>query len=183
MHFAVSGHIMVALAIAPFQHSPPTHAYYPAAAGDRWEYESTVRGRFTNEVLSVDGPISRVRSVDASGRVSHLDVEVRGDSVLLRRDGQNARLLVDFGVALGDSYMGSAGPSAEVVSFQAEHESLELGGLVLQNVREYQHRPESGVGYTSYYARGVGLVGMQWESGISVQLVAAEVGGKSIGSK
>lgn len=180
MRIALSG-LIVMLASTPGLPHLPTHDYYPVNAGDRWEYESSARGRFSNEVLSVEESVARVRSIDAGGRVSQYDVEIRGDSIMLRPDGQNIRLLVDFGVPLGGSFIGSAGPNAETVAFRAEHDSLVFSGLVLRNVREYQHRPEVGGHYTSYYARGFGLVAIRWDSGMSVRLVAAEVGGRSIG--
>jgi hypothetical protein len=170
----------MALAIVPVERTSQSHAYYPIATGDRWEYESSIRGRFTNEVLSVDGAVARIRSTDASGRTTELSVEVRGDSVLLRPGSEAPRLLVDFSAPLGSSYIGSAGPSSELITFKAEHERLELSGIVFAQVREYQHKAEAGVTYTSYYARGIGLVGMRWESGPSVHLVSADVGGRTV---
>jgi hypothetical protein len=172
--------LLTSLATVPVVHASQSHAYYPIATGDSWEYESSIRGRFSNEVLSVEGSVARIRSTNASGRTTEFDVEVRGDSVLLRPGSETAGLLVDFGAPLGSSYIGSAGPSAEIITFKAEHERLELSGIVFEHVREYQHRAEAGVTYTSYYAQGIGLVGMRWDSGPSVHLVSADVGGRSV---
>lgn len=172
--------LLTALAIVPVVLASQTHAYYPTATGDRWEYESSIRGRFSNEVLSVEDSAARIRSTDASGRTTEFDVEVRGDSILLRPGSAAAGLLVDFSTPLGSSYIGSAGPSSEIVTFKAEHERLELSGIVFEHVREYEHRAAAGVTYTSYYARGIGLVGMRWESGPSVHLVSADVGGRTV---
>src|SRR5690606_24791853 len=110
--------LLTALATVPVVRATQSHTYYPTVTGDRWEYESSIRGRYSNEVLSVVGSVARIRSTDASGRTTEFDVEVRGDSVLLRPGGEAARLLVDFSAPLGSSYIGSAGPSSEIITFK-----------------------------------------------------------------
>jgi hypothetical protein len=177
MHYTMPGLVAMALAVVPVPPGPAFHEFYPVNVGDRWDYESSARGPFSNEVVSFDGSAYRVRSTDASGRVSHFDVELRGDSVLLRLDQQDSRLLVDFGLPLGGSFIGSAGAAAEIVTFTAEHESFAVSDRTFALVREYRHEGEGGLVYSSFYARGIGLVSMQWASGMSVHLVAADVAG------
>lgn len=173
---------LVAMTLACLTTPPDSgvHEFYPVHVGDRWEYESSVRGRFSNEVVSFDGSTYSVRSIDASGRVTHYGVEVRGDSVLHRRDQHEARLLVDFGAPLGGSFSAAVGQGVEIVTFAAEHEAFEVSGRTFAQVREYQHKGDSGLVYSSYYARGIGLVGMQWASGTSVRLLGAEVAGQRV---
>jgi hypothetical protein len=179
MYHTMSQFVAIALALLASPDSV-SHEFYPVHVGDRWDYESSQRGRFSNEVVSFDGSIYSVRSTDASGRVTHFGVEVRGDSVILQPDRQDERLLVDFGAPLGGSFIASAGSAAEIVTFMAEHENFEVLGRTFSRVREYRHKGEAGLEYSSYFAEGIGLVGMQWTSGVAVRLLGAHVARKSV---
>jgi hypothetical protein len=171
------------LAASPPQPPAPAgHAYYPMNIGDVWVYESTARGEFRNEVVEsspVDGAMRyRVRSTDASSRTHHLSVRFEGERVFSAPESGAEQLLVDFGVALKQSFKTAQG--AATVEYRAHHDTIDLPGGTYRDVREYRHLPSSGPEYSSYYARGIGLVAMVWsEPGPRVRLIEASIAGKA----
>lgn len=158
--------------------APAGHAYYPMHVGDVWVYESTARGEFRNEVVDASplegGMRYRVRSTDASGRVHYLRVRIDKDRIFSSPESGPEQLLVDFGVPLKASFE----TGAARVEHRAFHDTLSLPGGTFRDVREYRHVPASGPEYSSYYARGIGVVAMVWsESGPQVRLLQATVAG------
>jgi carboxyl-terminal processing protease len=162
----------------------PSSDFYPMAVGDRWTYVSTLRGEFTNEVVGterIDGRVHfRVESVDAGGRTTAHAVRRDGPVVHQRPNGGEERVFVDFGVPVGGSFETVQGEHRTRVLFAARHDTLRLGGAQFHDVREYVHSPDGGEEYRSYFARGIGLVGMQWTtSRHTVRLTHAVVGGRT----
>lgn len=177
--------VISALVASPWQPGAPAgHAYYPMNVGDVWVYDSSARGEFRNEVVDAsraDGRMRyRVRSTDAAGRVHYLSVRVDDERVFSSPEPGSEHMLVDFGAALKESFETTQGAAAVRVEYRAFHDTLSLSGGTYRDVREYRHRPSSGPDYSSYYARGIGLVAMVWsEPGPRVHLLQATVGGKA----
>jgi hypothetical protein len=159
--------------------------YYPAEPGNTWTYESSVRGQFTNQVVdTVSGEgsvIFRIRSTDSSGREQMLIVRHDGPRLYLGLDLESLALLADFSLEVGASTPTRMGAEEATVTVVARHESLEVFGAPFDDVVEVHVAPGSGGGLTYYFARGVGLVGMESASPLSqVRLIEARVGGKTI---
>jgi hypothetical protein len=176
---------IASLAALPRPAAPAGHDYYPMNVGDVWVYESTARGEFRNEVVgssTVEGVLRyRVRSTDASGRVHYLSVRFDNGRVFTSPESGADQLLVDFGVALKQSFTVTQGAAAVAVEYRAFHDTIGLPGGTYRDVREYRHRPSSGPEYSAYYARGVGLIAMVWsEPGPRVRLIRARVAGRAV---
>jgi carboxyl-terminal processing protease len=162
----------------------PSTDFYPMEVGDQWIYESTLRGEFTNEIVGtqrIDGRVHyQVESVGADGRTNRHSVRRDGPVVHHRTARGEEWVLVDLGVPVGGSFEAMQGGHRTRVVFAARHETLRLGGAEFRDVREYVHSPDGGEEYSSYFARGIGLVGMQWSaSRHTVRLTHAVVGGRT----
>jgi C-terminal processing protease CtpA/Prc len=158
--------------------------YYPAGIGDRWTYESTMRGRFTSVVedtVRLDGlRYARVASTDAEDVTRHLLVRHDGDRAFQRIGAGADALFVDFGVERGGSFRAGSGASAVTVTFTAEHDTLTVLGRRYRDVRVYRSAGAGG-SWDTYFARGIGIVGTEFgAAGPRSRLVAAEVGGEAV---
>jgi hypothetical protein len=163
----------------------PSHEFYPTHVGDTWSYDSSVRGAFVNTVVdsaAAGGTVSyRVRSTDAAGRMQHYHIRHLDGRVLLTPPGGEEHLFIDFSVPLNDSFTVEHGQAAGRVTYRAYHESIHLLGAEHRAVREYLHHAPGGRGFSSYYARGIGLVAMVWvDPGTTVRLRRAEVAGMAV---
>jgi hypothetical protein len=156
------------------------HEFYPLHVGDAWSYQSSARGVFVNEIVDmadVEGTTQyRVRSTDASGRTHHYRIRVHEGRVFHTPPSADEHLFLDFTVPPGGSFDVPRGQAAGTVTYRAFHDKIALGGSVYRHVREYHH---ADAGFSSFYARGIGLVGMTWsEGGAAVHLLHADVGGR-----
>jgi len=159
-------------------------AFYPTQPGDTWTYESSVPGRFTNQVVDSvlrDGaPVFRIRSTDAAGREQMVFARHHGSQLYQGPREESMTLLADFSLEAGAS--SSTQPGGAVVTLEARHESLDVFGHRFQDVAEVHVALHAGSGFTYYFARGIGLVGMRSDdSAHRVWLVTATVGGETIG--
>lgn len=159
--------------------------YYPTAIGDRWTYESSVRGRFTNEVVDTvrieDRLYDRVASTDAVGDTRYFHVRHEGGRVYHRVGNSPEALFMDFTVAEGGSFRTSTDRSGSTVIFTAEHDSLTVQGAPYARVRVYRNTGPGGA-FDVYFARGIGIVAnvSVGGSGPRSRLVEARVGGVEI---
>jgi len=158
--------------------------FYPMQVGDQWTYVSNLRGEFTNEVVGaeqIDGYLHyRVESVDASGRRTGHAVRRDGPVVHHRSTAGGERVFIDFGVPVGGSFESVQGEHRMIVRFAARHDTVRLSGTEFRDVREYAHSPDGGEEFRSFFARGIGLVGMHWPaSRHTVRLTHAVVGGRT----
>jgi hypothetical protein len=155
-------------------------AFYPTQPGDTWTYESSLRGRFTNEVVDPvlrDGPpVFRIRSTDAAGREQMFFGRHDGSRLYQGPREESMTLLADFSLEAGAS--SSTRPGGAAVTLKARHESLDVFGHRFPDVAEVHVALHAGSGLTYYFARGIGLVGMRSDdSALRVRLVTATVGG------
>jgi hypothetical protein len=176
----------LALAGAPGAQSlTDAQAYYPIEPGNTWTYESSIRGRFTNQVVdslvSQESVIFRVRSTDSSGRHQMLMVRHDGSRLYLGAGVESLALISDFGLEVGASTPTLMGTQDAILTLAARHESLSVYGIQFDDVVEVHIAPRRGGGVTYYFARGVGLVGMESASpAFEVRLVHATVSGRTI---
>lgn len=155
-------------------------AFYPTQTGDTWTYESSVRGRFSNQVVDSvlrDGAaVFRIRSTDAAGREQMFFARHHGSQLYQGPREESMTLLADFSLEAGAS--SSTRPGGAVVTLKARHESLDVFGHRFPDVAEVHVASTTGGGLTYYFARGIGLVGMAHDdSAHRVRLVTATVGG------
>jgi len=180
--------LIAALALAcllAFQSATEARVFYPAELGNTWTYESSVRGQFTNQVIdsvSSEGSVFfHIRSTDSSGREQMLMVRHDGPRLYLGTDVESLALLADFSLEVGASSLTRMGAEEATVTLVARHESLEVFGAPFDDVVEVLVAPGSGSGLTYYFARGVGLVGMESARPMSqVRLIEARVGGRTV---
>ncbi len=162
--------------------------FYPTHPGDTWTYESSIRGQFTNRVadsvLSEGSVIFRILSTDSSGREQMLMVRHDGPRLYLGPDPESLALLSDFSLEVGASWPTRMGMQEATLTLAGRHEALDVFGTRFEDVVEVHIAPRTGGGLTTYYfARGVGLVGMESDRPRSqVRLIRATVGGRTIGA-
>lgn len=161
------------------------HEFYPIHIGDTWTYESSIRGQFTNQVvdsLVTEGSvIFHVRSTDSEGRQQMLMVRRDGPRVFLGTEPESLALLADFSLKVGESTPTRMGNQEATLTLAARHESLDVFGGLFEDVVEMHVMPRSGSGVTYYFARGVGLVGMEsTHPKAQVHLIQGTVGGRPI---
>jgi C-terminal processing protease CtpA/Prc len=186
MHHAAAL-LFLALAPSPLVDPDPavSHDYYPTAIGDRWTYESSMRGRFTNEVVDTvridDGVYYRVASTDAAGDARYFHVRHEAGRVYHRVGTSPETLFMDFTVGAGGSFRTSADRSGSTVTFTAEHDTLTVLGTPYRHVRVYRTTAPGGP-FDVYFARGIGIVGnvSAGGSGLRSRLVEARVAGADI---
>jgi len=159
--------------------------FYPTDPGDQWTYESSVRGRFTNQVadslLDGESVVFRIISTDASGREQTFMVRQEGSRLYLGPDRESLALLSDFGLGVGASTPTRWGTQEAILTIAGRHDTLEVFGTRFDEVVEVRIAPAAGGALTYYFARGTGMVGM--ESGhpdARVRLVKATVSGRTI---
>jgi hypothetical protein len=160
----------------------PGHAYYPLDIGDRWTYESALRGRFTNEVedtVRIEGVLHhRVASADAGGGRTHFHTRIEGGRVYHRAPAGADLLVVDLSLAPGESFRSSDGPAATTVTFLSEHDTLTVLGTPYRDVRVYRNQGPGGL-HDIHVVRGIGIVGMtRADGGVLSRLLEARVGGQ-----
>jgi len=161
--------------------------FYPTQPGDTWTYESSIRGQFTNQVadsvLTEGSVIFRILSTDSSGREQLLMVRQDGPRLYLGSDPESLALLADFSLEVGSSAPTRMAMREATLTVAGRYEDLDVFGTRFEDVVEVHVELETGSGLTYYFARGVGLVGMESDRPMSqVRLITATVGGRTIGA-
>lgn len=176
-----AGAIAATLVVAPRMPSDSPAEFYPMQVGNRWTYESSIRGRFVNEVVSRDASggmtTYRIASTDSRGRVQTIIVRFVDGKVYQGAEGGPEVLLLDLGVEAGGTFAAAESPRRVEVTYRGFHETHDVLGTVYRDVREYFHDVPGGMSSTSYFARGVGLVGII-ASQFNTRLVEAELAGR-----
>jgi len=161
--------------------------FYPTGPGDTWTYESSVRGRFANQVADsiLDGKsvVFRIVSTDAAGQEQTLLVRQEGSRLYLGPNQGSLALISDFGLEAGASAPTRWGTQEAVLTIAGRHDALEVFGTRFNDVVEVHIVPANGGGLTYYFARGIGMVGMESNHpDARVRLVTATVNGRTIGA-
>lgn len=161
------------------------HEFYPLAPGNKWTYQSSVRGEFVNEVVGHDSrarpPRYTVQSTDRNGRIDTMFVTHDNGRIYQEASRSGRSLLVDFSVEEGASFNADRGRSEVIVTYRNFHPMLTLMGAEYHDVREYRHTINGEFASTSYFAKGIGLVGLVSADGRqATRLLSAEVGGRRI---
>jgi hypothetical protein len=159
--------------------------FYPTRPGDTWTYESSVRGRFTNQVtdsmLSDGFVIYRIASTDAAGREQTLMARQDGPRLYLGPSPESLALLSDFSLELGASTPTKWGMQVGTVAIAGRHATLDVFGTRFDDVVEVHIAPSAGAGLTYYFAFGIGMVGMESDHPRArVRLVTATVNGITV---
>jgi C-terminal processing protease CtpA/Prc len=156
--------------------------YYPTAPGDRWVYESAVRGIFTNQVMdsTVAGGSTLIHMASTDAQRGRQILEIRHDGGRVwHRIGNGAEFVfADFTVPVGEAFIVVQGTAETEVTHIAYHDTLTVLGNTFRRVREYRHVGEGRPTFHTYFARDLGLVGMTWpELPQQTRLLRASVGG------
>jgi hypothetical protein len=159
--------------------------FYPTGPGDTWTYESSVRGRFTNQVAgSIPGEGSgayRIRSTESSGREHTFMVLQDGSRLYVGPDLESLSLLADFSLEVGSSSLMRLGTQEATLTLAGRHDTLDVFGTRFEDVVEIHIAPAAGGTRIYYFARGIGMVGMQSEGQSDrVRLATATVGGRTV---
>jgi hypothetical protein len=184
VHTILVGAVALVGVLAP-RLSSDASAYYPTQPGDTWTYESSVRGQFTNQVVESvqegESVTVRILGTDASGREQTFMVRKAGPRLYLGPDSESMTLLSDFSLEVGASTPTRAGAQEPTLTIGGRHEALDVFGTRFEDVVEVRVAQASGATAIYYFARGVGMVGMESDyPSVQVRLVTATVDGETV---
>jgi hypothetical protein len=173
--------VLAAAAPAAAQQADSARAYYPAAPGDSWTYDSSLRGEFTNRVadtVRLDGQLwHRVVSTTADGTPSTYLLRHDGARVYQRAGSAPEMLLADFSLAVGGYSQATQAGGDVRITYVAHHDTVTLLGARWHDVRQYRTATRA-MEYDTYYARGIGIVGTRGRTQpIHSRLLRATVAG------
>ncbi len=159
--------------------------YFPLQIGNKWYYESTLGYSHTIEIIDtarINGQLYfKIERKDDRGRTGSYYARYTNEKIYQKFNESEEILFIDLAAPFNESYTAHQGHIQTLVTRKTIHDKITISGNEFENVIESYHQLPDQNNYTSYYARGIGVVSLIWDrENQEVKLVRARIDGKTV---